>query len=268
MKILMAGDTHGDLHHLRYLFTIAKQHECDRIFVLGDFGWWAHMQWGVEFLEQLNLSANLKNIHVYWLDGNHDKISHLYEHYGSPEHLDPEGFVRTHPYLHYAPRGHRWTWDEVRFISLGGAYSVDKRERLIRERNSGPGSEWFPEEQMTDRDMDVILENREPVDVMLAHDMPRGANPGWSRNNFLECEENQNRLRVAVQTLSPVLYLHGHLHWPYEDEMWFGHIGPTREMRSIKIVGLDCNGNGAQWPGYTQEASWMVLDTVDVVKRS
>jgi predicted phosphodiesterase len=264
MRILMAGDTHGDLHHLRYLLTVAKEQKCDRIFVLGDFGWWAHMSWGVSFLEQLDLSANLKNIHIYWLDGNHDKISHLYKHYSDPQYLDPEGFIKTHPYLHYAPRGHRWTWDDVRFIACGGAYSIDKEYRLIQEGNTGRGTQWFPEEQMSDREMDRILENREPVDVLLAHDMPKGANPGWHRKSPLECEENQNRLQRAIQVLDPSLYLHGHLHWPYEHEMFYSHEGPTRDMRSVKVVGLDCNGNAAQWPGYKREASWMVLDTADI----
>ncbi len=257
----MAGDTHGDLHHLRYLLTVAKDKKCDRIFVLGDFGWWAHTRWGVSFLEQLSLSANLKNIRIYWLDGNHDKISHLYKHYGSDQYLDPEGFIQTHPYLHYAPRGKRWIWDGVRFIALGGAWSIDKKERLIQERNSGPGTQWFPEEQMTDREMDQILKNREPVDVMLAHDMPRGSDPGWHRKSFQECEENQNRLQWAVRALDPMLYLHGHLHWPYEFEMW--HSAKGLSVSITKVIGLDCNGNSAQWPGYKREASWMVFDTAE-----
>lgn len=268
MKILMAGDTHGDFHHLHYLLKVAQEEGCDRIFVVGDFGWWAHMESGVSFLAQVDLAAALKGIRIYWLDGNHDKISDLYQHYSDPKYLDPEGFIQTHPYLHYAPRGHRWTWDGVTFIALGGAYSVDKDWRIKGlEQSSGSQMYWFPEEQMSDLDMAQILQNRDLVDVMLAHDMPRGANPQWNQKNILECQENQDRMRHAVQTLDPVLYIHGHLHWAYEDEMWFGHMGPMRDMHSVKVIGLDCNGNGAQWAGYTRPDSWLVLDTADVAKR-
>ena len=44
MRILLAGDTHGNTTHVRYLIDVAVDQGCDRIFQLGDFGAWEHMK--------------------------------------------------------------------------------------------------------------------------------------------------------------------------------------------------------------------------------
>ena len=45
----------------------------------------------------------------------------------------------------WAPRAHRWTWQGVRFLALGGAYCIDRRDRTL---NSGRWG-WFTEETIT-----------------------------------------------------------------------------------------------------------------------
>lgn len=271
MKILMAGDTHGNLGHAQYLVRTAKKEGCDRVFVLGDFGAWEHMQDGVKFFNTLSTYCNVNNIRMYFLDGNHDKTSLLLEKYSDDR--DDEGFMNVRPYIRYAWRGHRWTWDEVKFIALGGAYSVDKDWRLEEERRhpkyGGPGSLWFPEEEMSDADMDTILENGEPVDVILAHDKPRGSNPGWNRKDFPECLPNQDRLQRAVEALDPQFFLHGHLHYWYTQEMWHSHHG-TDEMDGAHVttvLALQCDPEaGVSTPNYARSQSWVAVDTEDLKK--
>lgn len=266
MKILLAGDTHGDIEHTQYLVRIALTKECDRIFVLGDFGYWEHQEDGVKFLDQLNEYAAGLGVHVYFLDGNHDKTSLLMKKYEGLR--DQENFVIVRPHILYAPRGWRWEWDGVSFIALGGAYSPDKDWRLQQEEmypaELGPESLWFPEEEMTDEDMDAILEeNRFSVDVMLAHDKPRGSNPKWNRKDFPECIPNQDRLQRAVRVLNPRSYFHGHLHYFYTDEIWYGVADGS--MGSTKVMALLCNpesgGDGA--PYVNKSLSWQVLDTAE-----
>lgn len=275
MKILMAGDTHGDMGHVRYLLQVAQRERCDRVFVLGDFGYWEHTPEGVKFLQRVDLNANLCNIPVYFLDGNHDKTSLLLEKYNVVDDGDAEGFLMVREYVRYARRGLSWVWDDVEFIALGGAYSVDKESRLEREAKTGkPESLWFPEEEMTDEELDEILEERmtRPVDVILAHDMPFGSSPGWNRKHFDECLPNQRRLQRAVQVLRPTLYLHGHLHHRYTSQAAY-HVEKADGgyMDYCRVEGLDCNTNDQQnyllgLPTAGGEASWYVLDTEDALK--
>lgn len=267
LRVLLAGDLHGDLQHAQYLVKVAKEQGCDRILQLGDFGYWPHYSWGQTYLNQLNLYADLNNILVYWIDGNHDKTSRVYMDHGAEEDRDAEGFIKVRKQIRYAPRGHRWTWDGCRFIALGGAYSVDKDERLFREmkraRHKGKepghfaGDEWFPEEEMTDDDMSQILEDQSPVDVIIAHDKPRGSDPGWNRREFVECIPNQDRLQQAVRTLLPALFFHGHLHHFYTDP-----IMATADHVTL-VAGLHCNASAATSP-YDKTMSWQVLVPGDI----
>lgn len=251
-KILVAGDTHGDVNHLRHLIAVAKRHDCPAVFVLGDFGFWAHFKTGVEFLDHLDKHAGRENVLVYFLDGNHDKTSLVMSLYSHDR--DAEGFVRVRDNVLYAPRGHRWTWAGTRFITLGGAFSVDKDYRLEKERleRRGPGTYWFPEEEMTDEDMATFLLDNTPVDIMLAHDKPHASNPGWNRKNILECSFNQHRLQMAVHALEPQLFLHGHLHYRYTD-----HIRVTADTW-CRVEAFTPNPEAAE-RGYRREDSRAVL---------
>lgn len=253
----MCGDTHGNGNHIRHLFATALRNECQAIFVLGDFGYWEHGREGVEFLDRVNDRAAEVDTEIYFLDGNHDKTGLLLERYG--DRRDDEGFMLVRDHIHYAPRGHRWTWAGVRFIALGGAYSTDKQWRLDRERKTGkPGSLWFPEEEMSDEDMAAVLADGTPVDVMLAHDKPRASNPGWNREDLPECWPNQDRLQRAVAALRPRLYLHGHLHYRYKDHIRIdGHTW-------CQVQALTPDPDAAE-PGYLRGDSRVVLDVANVL---
>lgn len=266
MRILFAGDTHGDSTHVRYLVGRAKASSCDRVFVLGDFGHWPHMADGRRFLEQLNNLATKEQVPIYFLDGNHDNMPPIYR---TPQPADRYGFL--HPTvvegdketvmtnIHYAPRGHQWIWGSKRFIALGGAYSVDKDYRLKEEARRGRSNYlWFETEEMTDGDMENILRTASPrvVDVMLAHDKPLRSQPDWNRKDLPECLPNQRRLQRAIDHLAPEHYFHGHLHYFYTDTVQIGGTG-----KPCNVVGLDCNAEAAQSPNYDRTKSWLVFDT-------
>lgn len=259
MRILMCGDTHGYTAHLEYLLRTAKQQNCDRIFVLGDFGLWEHTHDGVVFLNKLNRMSERAGVKVYCLDGNHDNWLHSL--YLAGMGSDDEGFHLIRPHIRYSSRGHAWSWGEKRFITLGGAYSVDKDYRLRMEaKQDAPGTWWFPEEEMTDDSMRAILAELEGVkfDVMLAHDKPMYSMPGWNRKAFPECLPNQRRLQDAVNALQPDVYLHGHLHYRYHDQIG---VPASEPPHSTDVYGLDCNAESAESYKYTKDKSWCVYDT-------
>lgn len=257
----MAGDVHGNTTHVRYLIDVAKDNDCDRIFQLGDFGAWEHQSDGVQYMDKVANYARKNQVMVYFLDGNHDKTSLVLQKYGNDP--DDEGFLKVRNWIRYSPRGHRWTWDEVSFISLGGAYSVDKdyRIKVLEKQGSGkPERYWFPEEEMTDYDMAAILLDTTPVDVMLAHDKPRCSVPPWNRKDIPECWPNQDRLQMAVATLTPAHFYHGHLHLLYQQDVDYGDLHGQR--RKLHVRGLAPDPSGG-YRGYRLEHSWHVFDTDD-----
>ena len=257
MRVLFAGDTHGYTSHVINLIDTAKREECDRIFVLGDFGYWEHMREGVEFLDKVSAHAIKAHVSVYFLDGNHDKTSLLLKKYSGQ--INGEGFLTVRGRLFYAKRGHRWVWDGVSFIALGGAYSVDKEWRLDNERASKrpAGTLWFPEEEMTDEDMAAILRAQagRKVDVMLAHDKPLESAPSFNRKGFEDCAPNQLRLQRAINELRPDLFLHGHLHFRYMD------IIGSPSCEGTMVIGLDADPWNAGTKRWSMQSSYYVFDT-------
>jgi len=271
VRILFTGDSHGDLMYIRSSLAAARRNDCDRIFVLGDFGYWPHMQSGRDFLEQVDKHAAAMKIEVYFLDGNHDNMSPIFL---TPQPVDDEGFYLhehsageaidglpvfvQYEHIHYAWRGHQWNWGGKEFIALGGAYSVDKDWRVKEEAKRGKSEWlWFYNEQMTDGDMEQILTHAQPdaVDIIVAHDKPLWSQPDWNRKDYEECLPNQRRLQRAVNQLKPELFFHGHLHYRYTDV-----IGINVDWET-EVHGLDCNPQAAESPNYDKQKSWLVYDT-------
>jgi predicted phosphodiesterase len=257
MKVLLAGDTHGRTSHIITLLDRAVAEGCDCVFVLGDFGAWEHFASGVKFFDDVNRHATIRDVPVYWLDGNHDKVSLVLEKYADSP--NSEGFLVCRPYVRYAPRGHRWEWAGKKFIALGGAYSIDKDYRLWLENAQGLGSErhWFPEEEMTEEELrDYLNADSTPVDFMLTHDKPRASKPSWNRKDIPDCWPNQDRIQRAVETLLPKELFHGHLHHHYEDTITYDD-GAVQDI--THVTGLDADPSTAE-RFYRVENSWYVLD--------
>jgi hypothetical protein len=252
---------HGDADEVDYCLSVAGEQDCQAAFFLGDFGYWEHEPSGVAFLDRVEKAALAHDLPVYFLDGNHDKISLLLSSYPL---LDDEGFNIVRPHVRYTPRGHRWTWSDVRFLSFGGAYSTDKEPRLDMEQRRAKykdlpqhalaGTLWFPEEEATDAEFALALDGP-PVDVLLTHDKPRRSSPAINRKDEWDAYPNQERIQQLVDALSPKLLVHGHLHYRYTDQL-----GPTL------VEGLACDPRAA-WgmPGYSHEDLHLLLDLADLV---
>lgn len=267
-QVLLVGDLHGNTNHLRHLIDIADREQCSYLFQLGDFGYWPHTPDGRAYLRDCEKFAARAGQTIWWLDGNHDRSSLI-----DLAVTDNEGFVIVSDHVRYAPRGHRWTWNGVRFIALGGAYSVDKQWRLQAEQAKASaaaekrarygygkpveaaGTLWFPEEELSDAELAAALTDPTPVDVMLTHDKPRASNPAWNRKDIPECWPNQDRIQAAVRALRPALLVHGHLHYPYTDRIRSGDDSWTT------VIGLDADpaAAAAERRNYDKKDSWEVL---------
>jgi calcineurin-like phosphoesterase family protein len=280
-KILLAGDTHGDSGHVKNLLERARDVGARAVFVLGDFGIWDHHDGG-KFTDMVSKLANRYEIPVLFLPGNHDNYDLLFE-WEAEKPRTADGFYEIKPGLFYSPRGHRWTWSGVSFLSLGGAYSVDKDWRYeedqndlerIQLRHSYGGVprdkreryllktgqyHWWNQEEISEQEMrDAMVGG--PVDIMLAHDKPRSSTPGWNRKDLEECWPNQERLQAVVDAVLPQLYMHGHLHYAYEAVLSQDAVGHETFLKA-----LDCDPSASRSSGGSGRAnrSWAVLEIAD-----
>jgi predicted phosphodiesterase len=224
MRILLAGDSHGNFGYVHDLVTIARQRECDRVFILGDFGYWEHSRpMGPEYLDGVSHLATSQALTIHFLDGNHDNHPMLWSCYGDGRKRQE----KVRPSLFYHGRGLRWEWNGVAFMSLGGGYSIDKEYRR-------PWASWWPTETLTDEDV-VYSIRRGRVDVLLCHDAPADVNltthGGWGayKQGIPESESNRERLQRVINVVEPQLVVHGHMHMNYVDT--------SRDGRT-KVLGL------------------------------
>ncbi len=283
MRLLVVGDTHGNLPFLReYVYPLAARVKVDRIVQVGDFGLWEHHPSGVEFLNGIEDLADEHGIPLYALHGNHDKWSLTMQKYG---HIrNAELFVELRAGVFYIPNGHCWQWAGVKMRAFGGAYSVDKQWRLDEEqkrtrklvakedfrRAAGEPAEpygsaaetlWFPEEQMTDAEMDELLKQRfDRMGIVFSHDFPARANPGEHFKTLPECLPNQLRLQKAMDVHRPDYWFHGHLHQGYQDFVGHTMLEGQEDPDVTMVVGLGCDWDAA--PRFAKP--WHALAVVDL----
>jgi hypothetical protein len=238
-RLLVAGDVHGNIAWTRALFDLAVRHRCDAILQLGDFGYWPHYRDGLRFLRHVSNHAIRTDVPLYWIDGNH-------ENHDAIAALQPTAneIIEITPQCLYIPRGHRWTWQGVRFGALGGAFSIDWRDRK-------PGKSWWPQE--TTRTDDIERLGTAHLDVLVTHDAPAGVPLAGFRlptEDEVRAEEVRRLVREATEATEPKLVLHGDWHrrntyelaWPTEENgqlLW----------RSTVVEGLaaDVHGDFQAW---------------------
>lgn len=276
--IVFGGDTHGDIGQVRWLLGKAVAEKAQAVFVLGDFGIWNHVDGGA-FTDSVSAASLNAGIPVYFLPGNHENYD-LLEEWEEENDRDADGFVVVAPGVLYSPRAHRWTWSGVRFLSLGGAYSVDKAGRVYGDRIGMQAAQavkaagqwlpkryeyllrhdgrwsWWPQEEISDAERDAAMAGG-PVDVMLTHDKPLASRPDWNRKDIAECRPNQMQIQKVVDAVRPKLLLHGHLHYAYTD---------TIESTGTLVQGLDCDPGSSSSSGGSgdRELSHAVLDLLDL----
>lgn len=245
-RILVAGDTHGNLQHWKNeLLPAAATLDCPVILQLGDFGYWEHQKSGRYYLDWLNERCLARDVWVLWIDGNHENHTMLRSQYVD----DYSEFACIRDRIWYAPRGMRWTWHGQRFLALGGAYSIDKNWRR-------PGTSWWPEEELDEEEITRASAGGK-CDILVSHDVPYGIDLQLHfaifRATYLKhdpsCERHRQRVRRVVDATHPRHLLHGHYHVPYNDVLTLD------DGWSIKVTSLGCDEMGP--------LSWTVLNLIE-----
>ncbi|MDA8332489.1 MAG: metallophosphoesterase [Candidatus Dormibacteraeota bacterium] len=236
-RLLVAGDTHGNwLHWKHVLLPAAHEHQVEGIVQLGDFGYWPLTGEGRDYLAWLSSELDDADSWIVFVDGNHEDHKALRQ---LPRR--PDGFVEVTDRIVWAPRGHRWTWGGVRFLALGGAYSIDRQYRKLDSGRWG----WFKEEVITSEQAKLASAGG-AVDVLLTHDAPLGAQPRVRMEGVPKhspgAQHNLGLVQEVAESTEPKLLLHGHWHQFQQVRL------PGRET---EVIGLSMDGT---------EQSWLVLD--------
>lgn len=235
MRILVAGDTHGDLDHVEYLFEKATELNISTIVQVGDFGYWPHKS---NFHLEVDKLAVQHEVDFYWLDGNHENFDMLEQAVDTTSTVP----VSMGERLVYLPRGCTWEWDGVRFMALGSGYSIDKELRT-------EGVSWWRQETLTTAEVLRAMDQGE-VDILLSHDMPgetfnemAKSRTWWSP--IKESAANRRAVDAVIESAKPRLIIHGHMH------VW----NESKLSNGTQVISLDMNG--------TASRSWVILNTED-----
>ncbi len=227
-RVLLAGDTHGNIRWVAMLAVLARHYECDAMVQLGDFGYWPHTERGRLFLERTEKVTAHVGIPLYWLDGNHENhdllqpLSGLSRFGGSSvtsggsvtsddsatsDDSDLDPFVAISPHVHWIPRGARWHWHGWAIGALGGAFSIDWR---LREG----GVNWWTGETTTAADVAQLGDA--PLDLLFTHDVPIGigvrADMPLPADDLARARHNRTLVQEAFDATGPELLVHGHWH--------------------------------------------------------
>lgn len=229
MKVLLAGDTHGNLPHVRYVLDQALLAGVTTVMQVGDFGYWPHM---APFHDRVDELASKVGVRWLWLDGNHENFDAL----EAAVDVIAAGPQQMGEALWYLPRASTWEEAGCRFMALGGAYSIDKAYRL-------EGVSWWAQELITAAQVDRALD-RGRVDVLLTHDAPEGVCPIVSPDYKDDSISRGNRKAVSavMEASQPQLLAHGHFHHRY-----------SARVDRTQVEGLGRDDSGAD--------SWIVIDT-------
>ncbi len=243
-RVLMVGDTHGnDDHWEKVVVPSARSRRTDIILQLGDFGYWPRISDGERFLAWVDrslqeLSRDLgREMVCVFVDGNHE--DHLELNKLAPR---SDGFVPVTDRILWAPRGLRWEWAGVRFLALGGAFSIDRKYRAMNSGHYG----WFGEEMITTEQASIAMDGGE-CDVLVSHDAPL-----WCRQFlipvgvpavglFPDSDANSKLLQDVVRVVKPKQLWHGHYHSFVDVELDISRPFSSDPKEPIRIVGLACD---------------------------
>lgn len=159
--IFITGDTHGDVDYkkLLKLKEMNLSHE-DYLIICGD----AAICWSPKVTQYFLDLYNDLGCTILFIDGNHENFTMLnslplVEYKGALMHQVDE-------HIFHILRGEIMTLNNITFLCLGGACSIDKAYRT-------PYVSWWPEEEINKHDIDNAIANLQKtnnkVDYVITH---------------------------------------------------------------------------------------------------
>ena len=215
--IYVTGDKHGDYYLVRNFCEVFDTNPKDLLIVLGDNGVNFHGD-RRDCLKKKTLTK--VPITFMMIRGNHDMrpIGSTFH----PIHIETEKYAGDFliedefPNILYAIDGNVYRLGDHQAIVMGGAYSVDKYIRLEQQNRGMKGYRWFPDEQLSQDEMNIIEKNVSQMDVLpdlvLAHTCPLRFKPYDKLKDTTVDETMERWFDKMFDRLSQPKWLCGHWH--------------------------------------------------------
>lgn len=202
MKIIITGDTHGDLTLTR-LNKIKKQNP-DLIIICGDFSYlWDNSK------KEKNVLEFLKNfsIKILWCDGNHENFD-LLKQYPKKEWNGGKVTVIGNN-LYHLNRGEIYNINNKKFFVFGGANSIDK---IYRIENKTWWKDELPTKEEIDYAIDNLKQNQNKVDYIITHTCCKSTLKTIFEDGFYYEDNVSNFLEYIKESVEYEKWFFGHLH--------------------------------------------------------
>jgi hypothetical protein len=231
--IYVTGDLHGeiDLPKLDTFYNMdgAKLTRDDYMIILGDFGmiFSADEQYGY-IGEKMRLYEYFEVKYPWttlFIDGNHENFVHL-KMFPKQKWNGGEISILT-DHCFWLRRGNIYTIDGNTFLTIGGAYSIDKSWRR-------PLISWWPDEDITRRDINRAKRNlamhNNRVDYVLTHCAPYPIYYQIAlQEKFIMDNKPASKNEYMLQEINEYIEFH---HW------FFGHYHINQDFEDGKYTCL------------------------------
>ena len=225
MKFIITGDTHGKvwqrLFNISHNMNIENPEEMG-IIILGDAG----LNFYLNQTDDRHKKELVKyGFQIYCVRGNHEERPEnleyelIYdENVNGKVYIDP-----VNPNIKYFKDGGEYDIEGHKTLVIGGAYSVDKKYRLLRaglteETNDPKKSGWFSDETLSNQEkykIQVDVLNKE-YDLILTHTCPHSFEPTDLFLNFINQEEVDKSMEYFLDWVKDNIkwkvWLFGHYH--------------------------------------------------------
>ena len=228
--IFLTGDLHGniDLPKLDYFYEESGGKNLTRndyVIILGDFGmiFSADTQYGY-FYDRLQIHDYFEEKYPWttlFIDGNHENFVHLKRFPSKKWHNGKATFISKH--CIWLRRGNIYTIDDKTFLTIGGAYSIDKQWRQ-------PLISWWADEAITRQDINKAKKNLavygNKVDYILTHCAPTPIHQEIAiQEQFSHADKEETKNEALLQEINVIA----------DFKRWyFGHYHIDREFENGK----------------------------------
>lgn len=201
--IAVFGDWHGNLGWALTAIGSAAREGAHTAIHVGDFGFdWPGRKRG-RFEAKLNKYLVDLGLTLVVSGGNHDNWDTL-----ANLAVDIDGLAAVRSNIRILPRGGRTMLEGLAVGGLGGAFSVDYKQRT-------EGKDWWPNEEPTQEEATALVAGG-PLDILITHDAPAGVplkgDFHLSEALAKDAERTRTLIREVVDSTSVPHLLCGHWH--------------------------------------------------------
>lgn len=169
--VFFTGDIHGQPWNIVHFCKRRKPRKEDVIIILGDVG--ANYYGDDRDDSMKEVLAKLEPT-IFCIHGNHEQRPANFPSYVLTDWCGGKVWQEeAYPNLLFAKDGEIFDIQGLKYLVIGGAYSVDKYYRLSR------GYGWWPDEQPSEETKAFVEQQirEKPFDVILTHTCPRKYGP-------------------------------------------------------------------------------------------